>query len=197
MASRRFPLPHPGSLPAALQRERQTVNLNGNHCGVRGDSIPPVPGKCQHRAFSSQVAARTVRKYYATRHDLSLKNAWIRDDAAGPRSESVFSLNWITSWLPTTRELSGRKRVSQTYLKLPRTRLRARVRSRPGPPSLLNPRAGALDWTLRDRMFLAHALDDALAGSSCGCSGLTQLFDGRSDMTTHKRPVQTARTREF
>lgn len=41
------------------------------------------------------------------------------------------------------------------------------------------------------------ALDDALAGSSCGCSGLTRLFDGRSDMTTHKRPLQIARTREF
>jgi hypothetical protein len=46
-------------------------------------------------------------------------------------------------------------------------------------------------------MFLAHALDDDLAGSSCGCSGLIQLFDGRSDITTHKRPLQIARTREF
>ena len=36
------------------------------------------------------------------------KKARIRDDPAGPRSESAFSLNWITSCLPTIRELSGR-----------------------------------------------------------------------------------------
>src|SRR5712671_630992 len=49
---------------------------------------------------------------------------------------------------------------------------------------------------LRDRGFLAQALDDALAGSSWG-RGLTQLFDGCADITTHKRPLQIALTRKL
>jgi hypothetical protein len=34
---------------------------------------------------------------------IAQKKAGIRDDPAGPRSEPAFSLNWITSCLPTIR----------------------------------------------------------------------------------------------
>ena len=49
----------------------------------------------------SRTASLGIDKRFATRHDLSLKTARIRHDAAGPRSESAFSLNGITSCLPT------------------------------------------------------------------------------------------------
>jgi hypothetical protein len=63
------------------------------------------------------------------------------------------------------------------------------------PPNPLTAGA-ALHSTLFGRGFVARALDDALSGSSCGC-GLTQLIDGRADLTTHKGPLQIALIREF
>ena len=69
------------------------------------------------------------------------------------------------------------------------------IRGRCG-SSLLTPGAGAPGGALRAGIFVARTLDNALAGASGGC-GLTELFDGRVDVTTHKRPLRIALTREL
>ncbi len=55
---------------------------------------------------------------------------------------------------------------------------------------------GALHGTLRDGVLNQGALNDGFAGSAFG-RRLTQLFDGRADITPQKRPIKIARTREL